>query len=53
MQQDDGRAVTGDLVVGLVAVEGQVGHGGQRIGAPEMARAITSRWISEVPSKMV
>ena len=25
----------------------------QRIGAPEIARAITSRWISEVPSKIV
>ena len=25
----------------------------QRMCMPEMARAITSRWISEVPSKMV
>jgi hypothetical protein len=26
---------------------------GQRIGIPEIARAMTSRWISDVPSKMV
>ena len=26
---------------------------GQRMGIPEIARAITSRWISEVPSKIV
>ena len=25
----------------------------QRIGAPEIARAMTRRWISEVPSKIV
>lgn len=25
----------------------------QRIGAPEIVRAMTRRWISEVPSKMV
>ena len=24
-----------------------------RVGAPEIARAMTSRWISEVPSKIV
>jgi hypothetical protein len=29
------------------------GSPGQRIGAPEMARAMTSRWISDVPSKIV
>jgi hypothetical protein len=28
-------------------------RGCQRIGIPEIARAITSRWISEVPSKIV
>jgi hypothetical protein len=29
-------------------------HGpGQRIGMPEIAREMTSRWISDVPSKMV
>ena len=27
--------------------------GAQRIGSPEMARAMTSRWISDVPSKIV
>ncbi len=25
----------------------------QRMGLPEIARAMTSRWISEVPSKIV
>ena len=34
-----------------------LGHGGVRFGhwicTPEIARLITSRWISEVPSKIV
>jgi hypothetical protein len=29
------------------------GEADQRICMPEMARATTSRWISEVPSKIV
>ncbi len=44
----DGRPADG----GPVATH----HGprpGQRIWRPEMARAITSRWISLVPSKIV
>ena len=28
-------------------------RGAQRICMPEIARAMTSRWISEVPSKIV
>lgn len=30
-----------------------IGPVGQRICIPEIAREMTSRWISEVPSKMV
>lgn len=56
----DGVARTGgptrDAVPPGTAGTSRVGSGSagdQRICIPEMAREMTSRWISEVPSKMV
>jgi hypothetical protein len=37
----------------VTAVATSVGGEPHRICTPEIARAITSRWISEVPSKIV
>ena len=45
-----------DPVAELVPVEMDLGgldHRRQRICTPEIARAMTSRWISDVPSKIV
>ncbi|GHJ12098.1 hypothetical protein TPA0908_00930 [Micromonospora sp. AKA38] len=38
---------------GTACRRGPSSGGDQRICIPEMAREMTSRWISEVPSKMV
>ncbi|EEP72696.1 hypothetical protein MCAG_03023 [Micromonospora sp. ATCC 39149] len=48
-----GGAVTGAGWSGWSGVEAAVAARAQRTYTPEMAREITSRWISDVPSKMV
>jgi hypothetical protein len=48
-------SVTGQgiLLNGATSVAGEGGPGAQLTWMPEMARLMTRRWISEVPSKMV
>src|SRR5204863_8846698 len=56
VDEDEQRPAPHDPVAQPVPVEmdlGGLGHRCQRIWTPEIARAMTSRWISDVPSKIV
>ena len=49
---DEAAQIVDPATVGRPVEDGWA-DGGQRICIPEIAREMTSRWISEVPSKMV
>ena len=57
VDEDERRPAAARPVAELVPVEMDLrglAHGGhQRICTPEIARAMTRRWISDVPSKIV
>jgi hypothetical protein len=65
VDEHDRRALAADPVADVVAVElelldadawaarGSAIRAAHRICIPEIAREMTSRWISEVPSKIV
>jgi len=53
VHEDEQRAAAAAAVAQPVAVQLDVGQADYAIFIPEIARAITRRWISDVPSKIV
>ncbi len=53
VHEHEQRAAATAAVAQPIAVQLYVGQADYAIFIPEIARAITSRWISEVPSKIV
>ena len=53
MDEHEQRAAATAAVAQPIAVQLDVGQADYVILTPEIARAMTRRWISEVPSKIV